>query len=592
MINNKQMMCVVALGLSAWAAHANVVTVGNDASCDYDLSQGATLQNAINGVGVTEVRVSNEVFVTTGITINRTLVLGGGYDDCTDAAAGMISPDPFPNSTIDVGGSGRPITITNAQPGLIAINYFDLKNGDLGSTSTSANGGGLYIDANNQADVSLDHTRLFQNSAFGGGGLYFDGSTHDTSLTLKDSFIGFNQINNTINSGFNGGGGLFLTGGSVLIHGETSVTQNQANSVAGLAVGGGIFASNTELTLVAGSLAPNNGVISNTAKFRGGGIYLGGDVTLQIFGRPTEINGAILGSSGSAFRFETNTANVEGGGAIFAVQSTLSMQQVEFFENVGGQLGGAIGLLESDLFINSYNEKACRFAPYGCNIFSLNEAPFGGAIWSNVNAGIDIKKTVFNANAANEGTSLNVGSTQAILESVVFLYEGTFTQGGLANNNLITSSDSDVTLKYATLTDNETTQSLFNAVGNNSPTIQVLNSIAYNPMVPDLGTQSGQGLNSYTCVLSDSPSGTVAMNQSQYNAMFVNPGIADFRLQPGALAIDQCDGSGVATPNTADFFGIDRGHDDPATSNVLGAFDAGAHEFDDDLIFKSRLEFF
>ncbi|MEZ5470991.1 MAG: hypothetical protein R3E90_04365 [Marinicella sp.] len=592
MINKKHLLWAVGLGLIASISKANIVTVGIDPSCDFNLTQSGSLQDAINTAGVTEVRVSNDTSLTSGITINHPMILSGGFDNCIDGAAGIISQDTYPNTTIDVAGNGRPVTIINTSPGTIEINYFDLKNGNMGTTNTMANGGGLYVDASNQADVSLDHSRLFQNTAFGGGGLYFDGSTHNTKLTIKDSLIGYNLASNTANSGFNGGGGLFINGGSLLMYGETTIRQNNVTSNNGFAVGGGIFAANATMTLVGGSTNTNNGFIQNTAGFRGGAIYLGGGVTLSIYGRPVELDGETLGTSGSAYFFTSNDGGSEGGGAIFSVQSTINLEQVEFTENTGVQLGGAIGLLESTLNITAENARACRYYPIGCNIFNTNFADYGGAIWARVDSNINVQKTLFAQNGADEGTSLYLGNSLANFETVVIVEEAIFPMG-FTNDNVIRSDEGNVTIKYTNIISNHTNQSIFKSSGiGTNVGIDIYNSIVHNPLVANLGIATDQASNEYFCVLSDAPGATATINVTQYNGLFVDPVLWNFQLKPGAIAIDYCNVIGNASPLTTDYLKIERGHDDVATIDMFGTYDAGAHEYNDDLIFKNEFEFF
>ena len=377
--------CLLFAGLcgASDSARAMVVTVGLTANCDYNLAQSVTLQDAIDDSNNSEIRVSKDT-IAAPITIDRPLILSGGYDDCTAAAMGQLSQDSLPNATIDALGSGRPVTLLSTSPGLVEIKYFDMKNGAPGNAGPADSGGGLYASAANQADLLLDHSRLFQNNAFGGGGIYFDASTHQTSLTIKDGLVSFNQAFNSTNSGFNGGGGVFITGGSLLVYGESTISTNTVSSNSGFSVGGGLFASNAVVNLVGGSASMDNGMRQNSAGFRGGAIYLGGGVTLNITGHPTVINGQLLGEPAAAFYIANNTVSTEGGGGLFSVQSAVNLRHVQFNQNNGGQLGGAIALLESSLTVDAQNQKGCEFYPLGCNIFSTNEAEFGGAIWANV----------------------------------------------------------------------------------------------------------------------------------------------------------------------------------------------------------------
>jgi hypothetical protein len=57
-----------------------VVTVGLTADCDYNLTQNTSLHDTINNTSNTEIRVTLDT-IAAPITIDRRLVLSGGYDD-------------------------------------------------------------------------------------------------------------------------------------------------------------------------------------------------------------------------------------------------------------------------------------------------------------------------------------------------------------------------------------------------------------------------------------------------------------------------------------------------------------------------------
>jgi hypothetical protein len=153
---------------------------------------------------------------------------------------------------------------------------------------------------------------------------------------------------------------------------------------------------------------------------------------------------------------------------------------------------------------------------------------------------------------------LNVGTSLVTLKSVVINFEALF-HLGYDSNNVITSSDANVTLKHTSITLNRTTTSVYNSLGSvNNPGTHVYNSVVYNPLVPVRGVESGQATNCYACVLSDAPQAKEVITNSEFNGLFVNRNGFDHRLQPGAMTINYCDGSGSALPATTDFNGIDR----------------------------------
>ena len=582
-------------------SNAVIYTIGYGNDCDFDLNNGDTLQGAINASTSTELRLSKDVVVNVNgnsIVVDKPLVISGGYDNCTEAALGNLTQSSAPNTTLDGQALSRVMQINSNLTGEVVLRYLTIQNGSAGTTDPATqSGGGIYIPPTNQADITLENSEVTSNGAFGGGGIYFDGGSGGTLLTLKikDTDIRNNTARNTATSGFNGGGGVFLTGGvRLVVSGESSFQGNTVDSTIGFAVGGGLFASAAEIYLFSAQDYQNKGFINNTSDYRGAGIYLGGDAILNVYGYPELFNGELLGNN-SPYSFRNNYVNSgDTGGAIYSNNSDMYIEHARFYQNGATNGGGAIAMNRGQLFIDAKNPDYC-WREQGCNLFQNNfsgssAAMGGGAILADNNASVNIKHSLFHDNNATLGTSLAIlNNSSATFESAIFYQEGKLFGVSYPNQNVIYSSFSQTILRYVNVIENETQTSILNAVGNTGENL-VFNSIFYNPLVPDIGLENNNGTNSYDCLMADSNLAFVVLNAAAYATVFEDPTNLNFRLRPSSRAIDMCDGQALAQPTTNDLQGNYRGYDDASMNDLNGVFDAGAIEYNLDIIFRNGFE--
>ncbi|MEM7032997.1 MAG: choice-of-anchor Q domain-containing protein, partial [Chloroflexota bacterium] len=197
------------------------------------------------GHGLGLVTVSDAVFVArgtyseSGLIINNTIRLLGGYTSDFEEANRLMNPD---ETTIDGTGLGnRVILIGKNSP---TIENFTIKGGDV-----SGLGGGIQV-SEQASDPILRQLILTNNQATQGGGLYIG---QDSAELANLVLFG--------NSATDSGGGIYLNNSDVTIQNLTLV-ENTAS-----ADGGGIY--------IAGgtTLVTNTLVASNTAGNDGGGIY-------------------------------------------------------------------------------------------------------------------------------------------------------------------------------------------------------------------------------------------------------------------------------------------------------------------------------
>ncbi len=311
----------------------------------------------------------------------------GGLVEVLDGARVTFRNLSLQSATATNGGI---LAVTNgAQVVLDGVQVFD---------GTATLSGGLVYVAGGAAQSSLQ-IRGNSNLAAGsvtpgdGGGI----ALFDASLRVEDSTIGLlgMSLSSSSNSAepFGGspaggnqaagdGGGIYASGSTLSILAGSRFTENQAGND-----GGGIFAINSTISGVAST------VRGNTAANRGGGLALRG------------------GSAGFTDSTYLENATTEsglgfGGGGIFgADDAQLELTSVTLEQNTSEAQGGAIWLSEAQLTSNMSD-------------FNGNNAPFGGAIAAATGA-ITIEGGMFSSNVAlgfggaiaGTGSTISVGGT-------------------------------------------------------------------------------------------------------------------------------------------------------------------------------------
>jgi parallel beta-helix repeat protein len=215
--------------------------------------------------------VTQVVYISTVVTIQ------GGYTTTNDFA-----DPPTAVSTLSPQGQGRGMYIA---PGItVTLEGLQLVDGNAagfggsGAPSYQDAGGGLYAD---RATVTISDCLFADNVAASAGGIYVNrgafvlqNSVITANIAITSNAGGLSIYSPSIwtishnsvssNTAVANGGGLYLVGGqsdSVLL--DNSFVGNKAGG------GGGIF-MNSEATLL------NNQVMSNSASYRGGGLYVNG----------------------------------------------------------------------------------------------------------------------------------------------------------------------------------------------------------------------------------------------------------------------------------------------------------------------------
>ena len=330
---------IVAVLMSAAACFAGVKI--NGAGIEYSAITTA-VNNAVGG---------DVLIVTTGTYYEAVNISGlnididGGYkfDYSTKYPPGstIIDAPLFSGSCIDIENSTVKLT--------------DL---ELTGSSFLISGSGGGLDIRNNSDVMAVNCNIHNNWApESGGGIYIRQST----LILSNTPV------SSCSSDF--GGGIYANDSSITLLAASLVQNNEADFS-----GGGIYLVNNSLCDVAntaadiknnyaingGGVAANGSsfvlhrgadIVGNTAIAHGGGIYLNNNATALLYGFDTSI-GYYFPAGGL---YPNSVTNGSGGG-IYAENSTVILSNnARFASNNATENGGGIYLTNSDVYIYHAN---------------------------------------------------------------------------------------------------------------------------------------------------------------------------------------------------------------------------------------------
>ncbi|MCB1582876.1 MAG: hypothetical protein KDI92_07415 [Xanthomonadales bacterium] len=573
-----------SLMLAGFAVTANVLTVGPGPQCDFDTTVGETLQQAIATGNTTEVRLIDGYIYSGGLTISQPIKIIGGYATCDDAAQNIPNPNSSAKSILSGQSNDRVIELLNCTQGTVELQQVRVIDGNADSLAVPR-GAGINT-TNSSCHLRIEKSEITNNIALVGSGVFFDGLGIG-SVFIVDSIFSNNR---TSNSGRDAQGGGLYSFSSVTVVGESGFHHNTSGRGGAIYIRGDRYPGDVSLTIIGGSDPTNTGFSHNSVTgflngSLGGAIYLSDITNAQLTGHRQSINGITYGDDINPLKFEQNTANGNGnrGGGIYMTRSSMDISNSLFFANSAGT-GGAIAYDSMDpntsLNISGRPERCWR--DQGCNAFIENVASGGGAIWGINQARGYVQNSYFTGNTANTGTSFAIASNAVFVLENSVIYQDTQNATLNQDRNIIHTSGAAFTTMYSTLVENNAVESVFNAVNGNSGHT-VLNSIVYNDAV--IAIADGNVSSQFSCVLTDRPGNQmIDITPTEYNALFVGVNNQNFRLLPSAVAIDSCEDVSVSNSGY-DIQAIPRGYDFPGVNNSSGSFDAGANEFDDDLIF-------
>lgn len=558
------------------------VTVGWDASCDYDESQTAgQIQQAIDD-GATEIRVTNQQTFVMPVFISNDLILKGGYNTCADASNDTQSVTKTVIDASTITPSAIKIHIDAVRD--ITIDNFEIQN----STSSSDQSGALTI-YNTAGVITLNRLFIHDNNNVSVGGIII---YHDALMNSSPLGVNLDDILVIGNSGSITGGiqcdntGSF--GINITITGDSGISYNYSDGN-----GGGISLSNCELSMSSGTDSPSVtnplGIHSNTANGVGGGLFMGSNS--QAF---------LSGTQMHPVNITDNTADLDNvssgsGGGLFISESMFSGSNLLIAGNESlNKDGGGIFAQLSSVSITS-DARHCSWSQL-CSMISNNTAKNGGAIDVTIAADVVIKTTEIKGNRAGSSGAvayMRDDNSQITFEGNLIHHNGGMDHSEFSDFNLIHNGfgSNNTTVAYSTIVDNE---AQFASISPGSGTIQLFGSIIDDPGVAAVSVLPGSTLGIADCnILGNEQSITflpTSNNIFESVPAFVDKVNQNYHLDPLlSIGIDRCESS-IYTILTDDLDGNIRGYNHPDFVNNTGLYDIGVDEVSSDFVFKDSFE--
>ncbi len=577
------------------------ITVGSDNFCDIRIGD-SKIQDAID-TGIQEVRIaSNDTYVENLLINDISVILKGGYADCTAATHDMQTTD-----VVLIDGIGDPdapvIKIIGAsQRNTLIFENLQLMNG---TGTVSYPGGGLSA-VGADAEISMNRVFINQNTSatFGGGLAVIIGNT---DISMIDSLIFFNEAKT--------GGGISCIGveNSIVMSGFSGISLNQATATGGVGAdgkGGGLYlTTGCQFSLSSGtrdsSFSDLRGIYANYAAAKGGGIYAETGAMVYLRGQEHCIEFNCIGDNINPVNVTDNVAGtaftgIEGGGGIYATgtDTLVFITGGLMFRNSTGGNGGAIAITALANLIVKRLKSACWIKDK-CNLFTGNLSGtnngIGGAIY-NDSATVDVSATYFEHNRADFGTAIftlgNSSSTR--IEGSVFTTNGDNSTGDYLDRFVIRSFDGASTeIVHSTLADNEADISVF-GISAGAVSFKLHSSIVHDASSQLVLSSNPGGTVSIDCVMAhETTSISTGTRLLIADPQFIDRGdfFSDYHINSvTSPALDYCDNS-IANIENRDVDYEIFGWDDPNVSNIFGPYDIGADEtYENDIVFRNGFE--
>ncbi|VAW32927.1 hypothetical protein MNBD_GAMMA01-1159 [hydrothermal vent metagenome] len=552
----------------------------------------ATIQDAIdNASSNSEIRVSNEIAYFENLQIDKGLTINGGYTNCEQAALGNRLDDS--RTTIDANSITNVVVLTSE----ISIN-FNMSGFNLINGSTSY-GGAVNAQTNNSI-ITFEQMNITDNISIVGGGIYLGGT--DNELVLSNTKIN----NNTANLG----GGVYCDNGSINLNDNSGIYQNNAVDMKTVGNGGGIFGANCSIYLRSGEggMADSHtvGISNNQATGSGGGIYLEeGSIGAPLSG-VANIDHNIANS-------DMDDTGGDGGGVYMTNGAYIDFSRLFFNGNTAFNGNGGAVFMDDSYYrdisnIPGYYNLCILLGFAECALFINNQAlgdglNLGGAIYMQNNSTGHVLSSSLRArfinNRADGGAAIAVysGSTLDVQNSY---FIGNGNNGDDATNDFnvirVNGAGSEIDVSFSTFANNLNSYvfALFN-----DGQARLNKSIVFeeDPLTHLVTSPIDSAAFAHDCTLfhegvTIGPLPGLSTSLVTTNPDFVNPATNNYQLMPSSAAIDRCNNTGLNPDVTigVDYDGDERPIDIANTDNLVGAFDAGADEYDNDLIFINGFE--
>ncbi len=550
--------CVVLLLAMALPTEAATFTVGNDLlSCTHRRLEDAVAAAAANGPASDLIRINtyysgNNTMLS---IVNHSVRMVGGHSSCRSATATSLS-------TLSARFGQRVLTIAGAGSRAIQVHVENL---EIRNGAPSDVGGGIAVFGN--PVVSLRGSRIYNNEADRGGGIYVDGMNMAASAQL---IIEASRVDGNFAS-LQGAGIYCQGGGRITLRSASSVNDNGASgNVALVAAGGGGYLNDCNWYQSGSSLSRNR------ARLNGGGLMASAGAQVLI-----DWGDALAGPTRPQLR-----SNRVGSGRGGAIAATDSGTRVELFGALlasnGGGRGAAIWVGDG-AYASMQGDPFCSGRADGCSELLMNTADDGflaSIVLVSDNSTAAIHQTLVSRNTAGPGERPgsifmidNLGSGQGsrlTLHSTVIADNWARSLITLDGSHTIFKASEHVDAQFLTTRGN-LIESVLDALPRDTSEISLRASII-GDAVPLHAYEAGPA-DSYDCLLSVVPLGTPATR-----SLVANPLINDeYVPQTGSPALDYCSGQGLLL-DQGDLRNSARVVNLISVPNRYGSLDLGAIE--------------
>ena len=301
------------------------------------------------------------------------IIVEGGLLDCASVGGGD-SNTGTPGAVVSSSGAGVIISGGTVRSGFIGGGKN--KNNAIGFATANISGGNIQgqfilantVDGKKCTFVMTDGTIDNENLGSSANTKYVKAQEDGGAVYLSDKNGEVSISGGTIkNSNANFGGAIYMSAGKFKLSGTGSIGNCTAKS------GGAVYLAGGNIEISGGNIGTTDA--SNSAEL-GGGIYLGGNGTVEVTGG----------------KLQNNTAT-QNGGAAYLAQGSMTISGGEISDNTATQNGGAAYLADGNIEISGGNIGTTG-AP--------NKAELGGGIYLGGNGTIEVTGGKLQNNSASK----------------------------------------------------------------------------------------------------------------------------------------------------------------------------------------------
>lgn len=536
-----------------------IITVGDEFGCDYKTISEALSNSEPND----EIRIQSDTYIE-NLNMTHPVNLTGGFASCADAEEGLNDGNKAVVNPVSPDEAGLSLSWDYEDATFVNIKNLEFVNSKK-----------IGVEILNQGDDSLvhfTHTGILNSAGYGlnvsSGNVLIDNS----------EFIG-NSV----------GVRCSALGTKLLLHTNVLIEGNVNNEF-----GGGIGAE-CFTTLFSGV------TLNENQAERGGGIFVGLQKQLNIYGSQYCKNNICFGEIDGSVVLSKNKSTSGGGGLYLWNKAVAKVVNAYFVDNFSIDGGGAVFLdSNAEFYGSTINQESC--SETYCSAYKGNKADHGGAFFLSNGSTVAISNAYFAGQRAGEGLIVymqNVSNfiTGFTVEGSLFTNNGSNGEGFYADSSMFGLSGNDsfytgLRILKSTIADNHYVD---HVVQNFGVTFEMLSTIVRDSGSIYFELFDTDAESKFDCVIAHELNSLVGATRSEESSEpgFVDPDNGDYHLVQDALAQDYCDDAIQSTAKDID--GESWNFDDESVDNEHGAHDVGFDELcvisvPDDLIFSSSFE--